>query len=130
MKVTQGKWEIINEAKFNVLEVRVPGYLIAQLPTASGLPENHNHATLIADAGNTYNECGLLPSELLKEKNRLFNTKGNLVNALKECQVFLGHIEGRVGEQAFNHIWDIVESAINNATKSETKLTTDKNNKP
>jgi len=33
--------------------------------------ERRNHAKLIADAGNTYQQCGLLPSKLLEQRDEL-----------------------------------------------------------
>ena len=37
-----------------------------------------------------------------------------MYEALQETQSFLTHIQHRVGEAAFEHIWDTVTSALNN----------------
>lgn len=66
-----------------------------------------NNAILIADAGTTYNECQILPSELLKQRNELLealmlityeymnsviNTKEHIINnalqAIKNCELW------------------------------------------
>ena len=39
-----------------------------------GWEEMHANAMLIADAGNTYQQCGLLPSELLEQRDELLQT--------------------------------------------------------
>ena len=39
-------------------------------------------AELICDAGNTTQKCGLLPSELLEQRNELFNALQNCYDSL------------------------------------------------
>ena len=52
-----------------------PGTIVCKIP-----PYWHNkvrwedNAKLICDAGNTYQKCGLLPSELLKQRDELLQT--------------------------------------------------------
>jgi hypothetical protein len=50
------------------------------------LPDNEyaeHNARLIADAGNTYQQCGLLPSELLKQRDELLDVLREIrLNAL------------------------------------------------
>lgn len=38
------------------------------------MEERRGHAKLITDAGNTYQKCGLLPSELLEQRDELLQT--------------------------------------------------------
>lgn len=50
--------------------------------------------------------------KLISDKVELESKNTALLEALKETVIFLGHIQPRVGEQAFNHIWSIVNGAI------------------
>jgi len=47
--------------------------------------ESENAAVLISDAGNTYQKCGLLPSELLKQRDELLEALKKLVH-LHGCE--------------------------------------------
>jgi hypothetical protein len=47
-----------------------------------GWEEMHANAMLIADAGNTYQQCGLLPSELLKQRDKM-------IEVLNELQTYI-----------------------------------------
>ncbi len=68
--------------------------------------EMNANAKLIADAGTTANKCGLLPSELLKQRDEL-------LKALRAVRLQVGQIK---------HNWDykqekympLVDEAINN----------------
>lgn len=87
-------------------------------------------AKLIADAGTTTNKCGLLPSELLKQRNELlealieangelknlYNYVKKVRNQILELDVDVSHIG--IGE--LDNIWIIgmkSEKAINTALK-------------
>ena len=48
---------------------------------------------------------------------KLIAQSPQMLDALKEVEVFLGHIEPKIGEQAFNTIWQIVTEAIQKAEK-------------
>lgn len=60
------------------------------------------NASFIMDAYNTANKCGLLPSELLKQRDEL-------LEALKEVRQ---HMTAHIPENVF----DLVDTTINNAT--------------
>lgn len=45
--------------------------------------EAYENAQLIADAGNTFNKCGLTPSELLEQRDELFRMANYLYNNLE-----------------------------------------------
>lgn len=79
LNVTPGEWVIEDKAP-NGMVPKTSGIAIVQneydnydvacvWKDAGGNPE-HN-ATLIADAGTTYNKCGLTPSELLQQNEEL-----------------------------------------------------------
>lgn len=69
-KITQGEWTTDGLT----IEVFNRG-IIAKCPTVKngGVGELFDNAQLIADAGTTANKCGLLPSELLEQRDELLN---------------------------------------------------------
>lgn len=46
--------------------------------------ENEDNAKLIVDALNTFNKCGIKPSELLKQNKRLITENEQLLKALEK----------------------------------------------
>lgn len=76
LKISKGEW-LINQIKgyprFDQLpKITLNGGLIAQLGGGE-LEEVENNAILIADAGNTAQECDMLPSQLLKQRDYLLD---------------------------------------------------------
>ena len=63
--ITKGEWKA--EELFGDLVVRTPNEIIADVISTNG----DEDAPLIADAGNTAQKCGLLPSELLQQRDEL-----------------------------------------------------------
>ena len=78
LKITKGEWtfkEFWKEKIIPAIIIRVGKYKQSiTLPfsewNTSGEEATAN-AQLICDAGNTSNKCGLLPSELLKQRNEM-----------------------------------------------------------
>ena len=71
---------------------------------------NKKDAELIADAGNTAQKCGLLPSELLKQRDELREALINVMVIVRDCYPLLFDNEKPAVKQA--------EAAIKN---TETK---------
>ena len=65
--------------------------------------ESANNATLIADAGNTAQKCGLLPSELLKQRDELREA----LKQIRDTTIFV-----RKGSMDAYKMQHIVEAAI------------------
>lgn len=69
LKITQGEWKYVNRlGNSHVLTDRKNVAAISK--SISDQSEERANAILISDAGNTYQKCGMLPSELLDERNR------------------------------------------------------------
>jgi hypothetical protein len=72
LNITKGNWRKgLNNEKSVVCDTKE-----GTIPTISVLPINlgneaEDNAALLIDAGNTYQDCELLPSELLKQRNDL-----------------------------------------------------------
>lgn len=77
--ITEGEWKI---AQLNKLEIADNGGILHivfetedysnEICTLYKSPqENTAHAKLFVDSGNTAQKCGLLPSELLEQRNEL-----------------------------------------------------------
>ncbi len=80
---TKENWGI-NSA--NKTEINSPkGIAIAECHRSKMISqlEKEANAQLIADAGTTANKCGLLPSELLEQRNELLETLQGTMKALK-----------------------------------------------
>lgn len=72
-----------------------------------GWEEMHANASLIADAGNTYQKCGLLPSELLEQRDEL----------LAACKEFVRKVE--CGEARSKRSYAQMKGIINSIEKHE-----------
>ena len=85
LKITKGEWELINTelSDFSLTSVICGKKVIAHVNADRKTSEERiADANLIIDAGNTIQSCGLLPSQLLKQRNEL-------LEALKESQNML-----------------------------------------
>jgi len=60
---------------------------------------------------------GELTIEVQEANAKLIAAAPELLEALMEVKEFLGHIQPKVGEAAFDEIWDITEEAIKKATE-------------
>lgn len=63
--ITKGEWKA--EELFGDLVVRTSNEIIVDMASIN----EDKDAALIADAGNTAQKCGLLPSELLQQRDEL-----------------------------------------------------------
>ena len=76
LKITTGKW--ISEYRDGIIseDAGDPGDAICDAPEWAEMSMKRwpANASLICDAGNTYQKCGLLPSELLEQRDELLQT--------------------------------------------------------
>ena len=63
--ITKGEWKV--GKNYNDLIVETEEAIVAEMISIN----EYGDAALIADAGNTAQKCGLLPSELLKQRDEL-----------------------------------------------------------
>lgn len=76
LKITKREWKVKqngiqhNYVKAGDIKIQQIGYMFAS--------EGDANALLIADAGTTANKCGLLPSELLAQRNELLEALINI----------------------------------------------------
>ena len=96
--IKDGKWiPRINEFGIDVIEEK-SGFGIICFGTTRQLKDAEypismakSHAILCADAGNTAQKCGLLPSELLQQRDELKDSLVDMVNQF----AYRGTYEGR-----------------------------------
>lgn len=72
--ITKGEWTISPDNNWEcciLMGDQENHYINLENRDIDGWDEMHANATLIADAGNTAQKCGLLPSELLQQRDEL-----------------------------------------------------------
>lgn len=73
LKITTGEWAPVNYGGY--YEIQNTGkYNGDDLLDSSVTPRAEANISLCCDAGNTYQQCGLLPSELLEQRDELLQT--------------------------------------------------------
>jgi len=112
--ITEGKWiikkvdcnlfsNIYSEHGIRVAEVKSFGNKTPFFDAT--IKQRKCNAKLIADAGTTSNKCGLLPSELLEQRNEL-------LQSLKDLLIYCRH-------NMTNQLEPIVNKSINAIKKAE-----------
>ena len=92
--ITPGAWEISPDNNWEcciLLGDQEDHYINLENRNIDGWDQMHANAELICDAGNTAQKCGLLPSELLKQRDEL---KEALVSMVWQF-AYRGTFEGR-----------------------------------
>lgn len=92
MAVTPGTWKVRRRYDVYAAVGTYIGTTRANNPEE--MPENFRaideaNATLIADAGTTYNACDMLPSELLTQVTKLRAERNELVWALEDLRKYV-----------------------------------------
>ena len=118
-KYTKGKW-VIESTKMAGTDIVVQTVIKTDLPQLGikspivcdmygyMTEEGKANAKLIADAGNTANKCGLLPSELLEQRN-------DLIEALL---LFVYEVENSTsGSENFEESYYFAKQAIKKVTE-------------
>ena len=81
LKITTGEWVPVNYGGY--YEIQNTGkYNGDDLLDASVTPRAGANISLCCDAGNTYQKCGLLPSELLEQRDKM-------IEVLNELQTYI-----------------------------------------
>jgi hypothetical protein len=78
--------------------------------------EMHANATLVCDAGNTAQKCGLLPSELLQQRDRCLMTLSNCRETIEMLQREIPGEQIVLRHEMASRLNDI-EAAIKNTEK-------------
>mgnify|MGYP000883424698 CR=1 FL=1 len=84
LKITKGEWVGVEYAGHYSLQV-APFYGARDLLDEDKTNEAEANMKLCCDAGNTAQKCGLLPSELLKQRDELLEALKKLVH-LHGCE--------------------------------------------
>ncbi len=100
-------WEVIYRDELQSLSIAVNNYDYTDGVQQEDIIKAEANAKLIADAGNTINKCGLLPSELLEQRNELLKALQELYEITNEEDVSNYSMGKRIMKQA--------EQAINKA---------------
>ena len=86
LNITKGKWELIT-LRTNPFNNDSMYFISTNGNKTHSIKECEDNAELIADAGNTYQECELLPSELLSKLENIQQSLTELyyqVSAVKQ----------------------------------------------
>lgn len=94
--ITKGEWK--SEELFGDLVVRTSNEIIVDMASIN----EDEDAALIADAGNTAQKCGLLPSELLKQRDELLEAMNRIVDPIKYMMLDLRKDESLDGQTALS----------------------------
>lgn len=83
LNITEGEWEMEGE-DFSITIGRADlSYQVADV-YGKNQEEMTDNATLIADAGNTYQICKRKPSELLEQRNELLSSLKRCLDVLED----------------------------------------------
>ena len=87
LEITKGEWQYEIYAGYFAIQ-NSAGYEASDLLNADsvGSFEAEHNAELICDAGNTAQSCGLLPSELLRQRDRALLTLCNCRETIEMLQ--------------------------------------------
>ena len=90
--ITKGEWYWDGDPTNYDHKNEAPWLIAGGVPIITGEIEAKNKADvdLIVDAGNTAQKCGLLPSELLQQRDEL---KEALIEAVKTIRIWHGFME-------------------------------------
>ena len=120
--ITKGEWKYRDHFSDGIIETEetIIGHLMKW-----GSPEDElqANALLIADAGNTAQKCGLLPSELLQQRDELREALKNIANpiAYMESRLQEGErLNGMMALQLGNspeYLKGIAEQALKNSER-------------
>lgn len=102
-KGTKGEWKVVG-VDYPTIESKseecITNPTIASVSTSfRSREEGLSNAKLIADAGTTINKCGLLPSELLEQRNELLESLKSMLNIFNR-NLFEGEVGYNVCEKA------------------------------
>ena len=102
--ITKGEWQFERYGIFFGIQIE-PGYNLSDLLNGEnvGFFEAEHNAELICDAGNTAQKCGLLPSELLRQRDELREA----LKQIRDTPIFV-----RKGSMDAYKMQHIVEAAI------------------
>lgn len=110
--ITKGECRVIDVGDY--FRVECDGSLIVP-EVCSGPTHEKSDADLIADAFNTAQSCGLLPSELLKQRDQLLTALKELVH-LHGCEQE-GILSGQPTPEQWYAAVDAAESAIKSSER-------------
>lgn len=118
-KITKGDWIANKRNAIGDIIIWANGTpRIAVLPLRDvSYNEQEANAKLIEDAGTTANKCGLLPSEILKQRDELLEVLETMMIGLMDCDGVPddGHSTIRMGHTV--SLLNKAKQAIKNATK-------------
>ena len=112
--ITKGEWNVGNEYyRHKVMVNNASIHIYHTAVTFDGVMITYDNAKanaeLIADAGNTAQKCGLLPSELLQPRDELKEALINVMVVVRDCYPLLFDNEKPAVKQA--------EAAIKNTER-------------
>lgn len=104
-KGTKGDWKSTSGTfDIDLIMVSSTNGVVCDIRKSLLINEQLANAQLIEDAGNTINKCDLLPSELLEQRNVLFEALIKIRKSIKNQKL----------ESNFGHTLSYVDEAIEN----------------
>ena len=95
--ITPGAWEISPDNNWEcciLLGDQEDHYINLENRNIDGWDQMHANAELICDAGNTAQKCGLLPSELLRQRDEYKNMIRSLILSIAAHPDYVNGEEG------------------------------------
>jgi len=83
--ITKGEWVGVDYAGHYSLQV-APFYGARDLLDEDKTNEAEANMKLCCDAGNTAQKCGLLPSELLRQRDELLRVMGHMIRLMEDSE--------------------------------------------
>jgi hypothetical protein len=114
LKITKCKWRGVKYAGYYEIQP-TDKYGGNSLIDANVTPEADDNVILCCDAGNTYQKCGLLPSELLKQRD-------DLLEAIYHIRQYWNR--DRNDEAMHDALWEIINTTdelLDSIEKQENK---------
>lgn len=92
LNITEGEWEMEGEDYSIAIGRSDLSYQVADV-YGKNQEEMTDNATLIADAGNTYQKCQLKPSELLEQRNELLEFIKEAHDSINKVGPFISQLD-------------------------------------
>ena len=101
LKITTGEWVPVNYGGYYEIQNTGKYYNGDDLLDSSVTPRAEANISLCCDAGNTYQQCGLLPSELLEQRD-------DLLEAIYHIRQYWNR--DRNDEAMHDALWEIINT--------------------
>lgn len=113
LNITAGEWKCSDHNNFEYIDID-SDLECCRISSVYTGPEDYRskeereaNALLIADAGTTANKCGLLPSELLRQRDELREIAEKILEDINA-----GRIDAKNGIVIDSYVWNKLNTAL------------------